>query len=111
MSGRSIVQRVRRLVDHGDAAGHTDQRRISEQLLKGQSAQVQVIVDASNSNTALVSLGYVNQIASKFATDYQVEMLTALRPAIADSGCRRSCWSGSRGSIPICAASGILCRE
>ncbi|HVJ04442.1 MAG TPA: ABC transporter permease [Candidatus Saccharimonadales bacterium] len=75
--------KVRRMVDHGDAllalqinAGFT------EQLRKGQTANAQVIVDASNSNTALVSLGYVNQIASKFAQEYQTEMLNRSSPGM-----------------------------
>jgi ABC-2 type transport system permease protein len=74
---------VTRRVDHGDVllALQID-AGFSEQLRKGQSAHVQVIVDASNSNTALVSLGYVNQIAAKFAADYQVEMLNRTSPGL-----------------------------
>jgi ABC-2 type transport system permease protein len=75
--------RVRRMVDHGDVLLVVQVNAgFSEQLRKGQTAQVQVILDASNSNTALVSLGYVNQIASKFAGDYQAEMLDRTSPAI-----------------------------
>jgi ABC-2 type transport system permease protein len=74
---------VRRLVDHGDVLLAVQVNAgFSEQLRKGQTAPVQVILDASNSNTALVSLGYVNQIASKFAQDYQLEMLDRTSPAI-----------------------------
>jgi ABC-2 type transport system permease protein len=74
---------VRRLVDHGDVLLAIQiNAGFSEQLRKGQSAHVQVIVDASNSNTALVSLGYVNQIASKFATDYQADMLNRSSPGL-----------------------------
>ncbi len=69
-------ERVRRLVDRGDVLLAVQiNAGFSEQLFKGQTAPVQVIVDASNSNTALISLGYVNQVASKFAQDYQVKML------------------------------------
>jgi ABC-2 type transport system permease protein len=39
-------------------------------LRKGQVAPLQVLVDGTNSNTALVALGYVNQIASQFSSDY-----------------------------------------
>jgi ABC-2 type transport system permease protein len=35
----------------------------AENLRKGQTAPLQVIVDATNSNTALIALGYINQIA------------------------------------------------
>ena len=93
---------VRRLVDQGDVLLAVQiNAGFSEQLRKGQTAPVQVIVDASNSNTALVSLGYVNQIASNFAQDYQVKMLDRTSPAILIRRFRRSCCSGSRGSIPI----------
>ncbi|HYB61161.1 MAG TPA: ABC transporter permease [Methylomirabilota bacterium] len=42
----------------------------AQRLRNGQGAQVEVIVDASNSNTALISLGYLTQIGAKFAQDY-----------------------------------------
>lgn len=54
----------------------------SEDLRKGQTAHVQAIVDASNSNTALVALGYVNQIASRFAQDYQSELINRSSPQL-----------------------------
>ena len=54
----------------------------SELLRKGQAATVQVILDAGNSNTALVSLGYVNQVAASFAHDYQVEQLNRTSPGL-----------------------------
>jgi len=47
----------------------------AQRLRNGQGAQVEVIVDASNSNTALISLGYLNQIGGKYAQDYQAEAL------------------------------------
>lgn len=52
----------------------------AQNIRKGQTAHVQVIVDSTNSNTALVGLGYVNQIASDFATDYQKESLERTAP-------------------------------
>ncbi len=42
----------------------------AELLEKGQSAPLQVVVDGTNSNTALIALGYVNTIAAGFAHDY-----------------------------------------
>jgi ABC-2 type transport system permease protein len=75
-------ERVRRMVEHGDVMVAVQiNAGFSERLRKGQTAPVQVIVDASNSNTALVSLGYVNQVASRFAQDYQVEMLNRASPS------------------------------
>src|SRR5512139_2109354 len=40
-------------------------------LTKGETAPIQVIVDASNSNSALIGLGYVNQVATRFAQEFQ----------------------------------------
>jgi ABC-2 type transport system permease protein len=43
-------------------------------LRKGQSAPVQAIVDGTNSNTALVALGYINTIAAQFAREYMINL-------------------------------------
>jgi ABC-2 type transport system permease protein len=43
-------------------------------LRKGQTAPVQAIVDGTNSNTALIALGYINTIAAQFAQDYMVNL-------------------------------------
>lgn len=70
-------------VDRGDIAMAVQiDTGFSELLRKGQTAPVQVILDAGNSNTALVSLGYVNQLAAKFAADYQVEQLDRTAPGL-----------------------------
>jgi ABC-2 type transport system permease protein len=55
----------------------------AQKLRKGQTAQLQVIVDATNSNTALIALGYMNQIAAGFAQDYQTERMQSLAPQLA----------------------------
>ncbi|MGA2483855.1 MAG: ABC transporter permease [Candidatus Acidiferrales bacterium] len=52
----------------------------AQDLRKGQTAPVQVIVDSSNSNTALVGMGYVSQVAAAFAGDYQTERLARTAP-------------------------------
>jgi len=46
----------------------------AELLRKGQNAPLQVIVDGTNSNTALIALGYVNTIAAGFAEDYGTQL-------------------------------------
>ena len=46
----------------------------AELLRKGQGAPLQVIVDGTNSNTALIALGYVNAIAAGFAQDYAADL-------------------------------------
>ncbi len=40
-----------------------------QRLENGQGAPLQVIVDGTNSNTALIALGYINQIVSQFSAD------------------------------------------
>jgi ABC-2 type transport system permease protein len=40
----------------------------SRKLKKGDTATVQIILDGSESNTALIALGYANQILSEFST-------------------------------------------
>lgn len=56
----------------------------SELLRKGQTAPVQLILDATNSNTALIAGGYANQIAQGFAADYQKDRMQRLAPQIVD---------------------------
>lgn len=56
----------------------------SEQLRKGQSAPLQVIVDATNSNTALIASGYINQIALKFSKDYQQDRIGRISPQMVE---------------------------
>jgi ABC-2 type transport system permease protein len=48
-------------------------------LRKGQEAPLQVLVDGTNSNTALIALGYINTIASGFAQDYAVDLMRRVR--------------------------------
>ncbi len=55
----------------------------AELLRKGQTAHLQVIVDGTNSNTALIAVGYINQIADQFAQDYAGNRLNQLMPVIA----------------------------
>jgi len=69
------------LIDRGDV---TVALRINagfaQNLRKGQTAPVQVIVDATNSNTALIASGYINQIALGFAKDYQQDRIQRISP-------------------------------
>jgi ABC-2 type transport system permease protein len=58
-------------IDRSDAAvALVIHAGFAELLRKGQSAPLQVIVDGTNSNTALIALGYVNSIAADFAKGY-----------------------------------------
>lgn len=54
----------------------------AEQLRGGQRASLQIIVDGTNSNTALIANGYANQIAQSFAAEYQRDRLNRLTPAL-----------------------------
>ncbi len=56
----------------------------AENLRKGRTAPVQVIVDATNSNTALVASGYINQIVLGFAKEYQQERINRISPQMVD---------------------------
>lgn len=46
----------------------------SELLRKGQSAPLQVLVDGTNSNTALIALGYVGQISGAYGQGYAQDL-------------------------------------
>ncbi len=47
----------------------------AELLRKGQGAPLLVIVDGTNSNTALIALGYISIIAEEFAQDYATDLM------------------------------------
>jgi ABC-2 type transport system permease protein len=62
-------------IDRSDAAmALVIHAGFAELLRKGQSAPLQVIVDGTNSNTALIALGYVNTIAADFAKGYATDL-------------------------------------
>ncbi len=66
---------VAKAIDDGNAAvALVIHAGFTELLRKGQSAPLQVIVDGTNSNTALIALGYVNTIAQGFAQDYAADL-------------------------------------
>ena len=54
-----------------------------QRLRGGQGASVEVIVDSSNSNTALVALGYMNQVGAQFSKDYETDHLWRVAPQLA----------------------------
>jgi len=71
------------LIDRGDVTLALQMNAgFAQDLRKGQTAHLQVIVDSSNSNTALIAVGYVNQVASRFAQDYQTERLSRTSPLL-----------------------------
>lgn len=54
----------------------------AQNLRKGQTAPLQVIVDATNSNTALIASVYITQIALGFAQDYQRDRIYRISPQV-----------------------------
>lgn len=55
----------------------------AQRMDKGQGASVQVLVDSSNSNTALISLGYIGQIGQGFVRNYQLNRVQRTAPRLA----------------------------
>ena len=69
------------LIDQGKATvGLEINAGFAQNLRKGQTAPLQVIVDATNSNTALIASGYITQIALGFAQDYQKDRIGRISP-------------------------------
>jgi ABC-2 type transport system permease protein len=71
------------LIDQGKATiGLQINPGFAQKLRKGQTAPLQVIVDATNSNTALIASGYITQIALGFARDCQKDRIYRISPQL-----------------------------
>ena len=71
------------LIERGDATvGLEIDAGFAQKLRSGQTAPLQVIVDATNSNTALIASGYISQIAQGFAVQYQRDRLNRIAPQL-----------------------------
>ncbi|MGA3136068.1 MAG: ABC transporter permease [Terracidiphilus sp.] len=57
----------------------------AQKLRQGQTAPLQVIVDATNSNTALIASGYISQIALGFARNYQQDRINRIAPQLVEA--------------------------
>jgi ABC-2 type transport system permease protein len=85
-SGRFDVVKIARTPNDIQAAINRSEASIaiviqagfSENLRKGQSAAAQIIVDGTNSNTALIALGYVNEIVATYAQDMAQDLARRL---------------------------------
>ena len=63
------------MIDRSDAAvALVIHAGFANLLRKGQAAPLQVLVDGTNSNTALIALGYINTIAAQFSQDYTTDL-------------------------------------
>ncbi len=68
-------QEITKAIDNSEAAvALVVHAGFAELLRKGQNASLQVIVDGTNSNTALIAIGYVNTIAAGFADHYATDL-------------------------------------
>lgn len=68
-------------LESGDAMiGMQIDSGFAQHLRDGRGATVQVLVDCSNSNTALVALGYINQIGATFSHDIQFAQMERTVP-------------------------------
>jgi len=76
-------RQISRLIEMGKATvGIEIDAGFAQALRKGQAAPLQVIVDATNSNTALLAAGYISQIALGFAQDYQRDSMYRIAPQL-----------------------------
>ncbi|MFZ0747112.1 MAG: ABC transporter permease [Terracidiphilus sp.] len=73
------------LIERGNATvGLEIHAGFAQSLRNGQTAPLQVIVDATNSNTALIASGYISQIALGFAQDYQRDRIFRIAPQLVE---------------------------
>jgi ABC-2 type transport system permease protein len=78
---------VGQLIDHGQVSVVLRiNRGFAEDLRAGRTAQVQVIVDGTDSNTAAVVMGYVGKISREVSRQVLVERITRLRGAVRQPG-------------------------
>lgn len=69
--------------DSGAAVAIVVHAGFAQLLRKGQPAPVQVLVDGTNSNSALIALGYVGAIVNGYSQRYQGDLLGRLNPRVA----------------------------
>jgi len=90
LDGSGVFERVADLQRSSDVASYIDARRVllvvqigqnfERELLAGRGAEVQLIADGRNSNTAGTALGYVNAIVQQFNSDWGGEHGWAAAP-------------------------------
>lgn len=84
----SSQAQVRRDIDHDAAViGIVIHAGFARDLDNGKTAPLQIIVDGTNSNTALIALGYIGQIVSQFSADEAAQRVwpgtrSAARPVV-----------------------------
>ena len=79
------AKQARELIDRGNATIAIEMDSgFAQKLEKGQTAPIQVIVDATNSNTALIASAYVSQVALQFAQGQQRDRIYRIAPQLAE---------------------------
>jgi ABC-2 type transport system permease protein len=79
-------RQIRDLIDQGKATvGLEIDAGFAQKLRTGETAPLQVIVDATNSNTALIASSYITQIALGFAHDYQQDRIYRIAPQLIEA--------------------------
>jgi ABC-2 type transport system permease protein len=74
------------LIEQGKVtAGLEIDAGFAQKLRSGQTAPLQVIVDATNSNTALIASGYITQIALGFAQEVQRDRIYRIAPQLIEA--------------------------
>jgi ABC-2 type transport system permease protein len=74
------------LIEKGDATvGLEIDAGFARKLRGGQTAPLQVIVDSTNSNTALIASGYITQIAIGYAQIYQKDRIGRIAPQLTET--------------------------
>jgi ABC-2 type transport system permease protein len=51
-------------------------------LRKGAGAPVQAVLDGTDSNTALIAMSYIDQIAERYGEDYEADRMGHLKPVL-----------------------------
>ena len=76
-----VTRVVRDRRELGDAVEHSDAQLglvvppgFAALLRNGQTSPVQILVDGTNSNTALIALGYVGEISGAFGQEYALDL-------------------------------------
>src|ERR1017187_7862157 len=78
-------RQIRDLIDKGQATvGLEIDAGFAQKLFKGQTAPLQVIVDATTSIPALIASSYIPQSALGFARDYQQDRIGRIAPQLSE---------------------------
>ena len=81
----SDAREAHKLIENGSATVALEiDAGFAQKLEKGQTAPLQVIVDATNSNTALIASAYVSQVALDFAQQTQHDRIYRIAPQLVE---------------------------